>query len=124
MTHATSCRAPPPAGGIAMRGESASFGWNNRCLPSFDSHANGPLAPRISRSDVFPSADTRHRSRAAAPCIAAEVDPAPVARPGGDMLVARLRGEPTRWSAVGIDHPNVKMRIVGKRVEYDPAPIG
>ena len=53
-------------------------------LPSVDSHTNGPLAPRISRSDVRPSADTRQRSRAAAPCFAAEVDPASVraTRPG------------------------------------------
>jgi hypothetical protein len=58
----------PPGSDIAIKGESASFGWNNRVLPSADSHANGPLAPRISRSKIRWSADTRQTSRAVPPC--------------------------------------------------------
>ena len=51
---------------MVIRGESASFGWNNRLLPSADSHANAPPAPWVSRSGTPPSAGIRQMSRPSA----------------------------------------------------------
>ena len=80
---------------IVINGESASFGWNNRVLPSADSHANGPPAPWVSRSGAPPSAGLR-RDVASVRLPPGVVDPSPIVRPRRDDLIACFRREPTR----------------------------
>ena len=79
-----------------------------------------PIRTQMGRPPRGSAALEPHRSRTRAKCrvrfpIPGEIDPPPVVGPRGDTLVADLRREPTRGSAVRIDHPDVKMRpIVGR----------